>query len=489
MDVAVFVGFAAAGPLHRPVPVESIGQFEMIFGADAQLAWDTARGEAVYAYLAPAVRAFFRNGGRRGWIIRVAGAAQVSYFPIPGLAQASFDDARQLAALRPAFARARSAGSWADGLVVGTSLLSQSVALTVESLDPPAFRVTLTSPNDLAVGDLLRVTFEAGYVLFCAVSSIEAGQSSPPTRSTYRVTGDKAVWFRPGWAQAPSVSTGQAIGFTHGVDGTPVSASMPMLPESPLQPDWPAGGRDAPVQLDLDLAYGAAPQTGSLLRVNFGSDTFWLHIEAVSAASAEASPPAAGVLVSGHGLWWIAGPAASLGATGAVVEAAERLAFELWTYGGDGQALRLSDLTFDARHPLSWDALPPDEQLFPEPGQLPRTDRADLWAGAADPRFPLAGQDQPDTLYVPIAIPLAPDFYLGSEAPQADPLVRDGLADFQPGLFLDPDLADTGVRDLINEADTLRDLATEPRNLNGIHAALAVDEATLLVVPDAVQRD
>ena len=36
MDVAVFVGFAARGPLHRPVRVETTAQFEMIFGADAQ---------------------------------------------------------------------------------------------------------------------------------------------------------------------------------------------------------------------------------------------------------------------------------------------------------------------------------------------------------------------------------------------------------------------------------------------------------------------
>jgi len=31
MDVAVFVGFAARGPLQRPVRVEAAAQFEMIF--------------------------------------------------------------------------------------------------------------------------------------------------------------------------------------------------------------------------------------------------------------------------------------------------------------------------------------------------------------------------------------------------------------------------------------------------------------------------
>lgn len=71
MDVAVFVGFAASGPLHTPVVVEDVAHFTAIFGNDLPLAWNAERGEIVYAYLASSVRAFFRNGGRRCWIIRV----------------------------------------------------------------------------------------------------------------------------------------------------------------------------------------------------------------------------------------------------------------------------------------------------------------------------------------------------------------------------------------------------------------------------------
>src|SRR4051794_33200081 len=72
MDVAVFVGFAATGPLHLPVAIESPAQFAAVFGADATLAWDGARGAAVGSLLGPAVRAFFANGGRRCWVVRVA---------------------------------------------------------------------------------------------------------------------------------------------------------------------------------------------------------------------------------------------------------------------------------------------------------------------------------------------------------------------------------------------------------------------------------
>ena len=88
MDVAAFVGFASSGPLHTPVAVEDAMQFEALFGADAPLARDADSGAAVRGYLAPAVRAFFRNGGTRCWIVRVAAdAASDTRFDVPGLVQ------------------------------------------------------------------------------------------------------------------------------------------------------------------------------------------------------------------------------------------------------------------------------------------------------------------------------------------------------------------------------------------------------------------
>ncbi len=71
MDIAIFVGFAAQGELNSPTVVESVDQFVAFFGDDVPLAWDAERGEMLYGYLAPSVRAFFRNGGLRCWIIRV----------------------------------------------------------------------------------------------------------------------------------------------------------------------------------------------------------------------------------------------------------------------------------------------------------------------------------------------------------------------------------------------------------------------------------
>jgi hypothetical protein len=71
MDIAMFVGFAEKGMLHTPMVVEDADEFVRIFGNDLPLAWDADRGEVVFAYLGAAVRAFFRNGGRRCWVVRV----------------------------------------------------------------------------------------------------------------------------------------------------------------------------------------------------------------------------------------------------------------------------------------------------------------------------------------------------------------------------------------------------------------------------------
>src|SRR5262245_51189881 len=86
MDIAAFVGFAASGPLHVPVPVDDVSRFEAIFGSDALLAFDAQRGSHVRAQLAPTVRQFFANGGRRAWVVRVAApSAVVARFPLPGV--------------------------------------------------------------------------------------------------------------------------------------------------------------------------------------------------------------------------------------------------------------------------------------------------------------------------------------------------------------------------------------------------------------------
>ena len=135
MDMAGFVGFASTGPMDLPVAVTDMAQFAEVFGATAPLFRDPATGEPVSGYLAPAVRAFFRNGGTRCWVVRVAGrqpdqpapAAWRAGFPVPGLAALGGDGVP-----RQAVATARAAGSWADDVRVSAGLLSRPLSLSAE---------------------------------------------------------------------------------------------------------------------------------------------------------------------------------------------------------------------------------------------------------------------------------------------------------------------------------------------------------------------
>src|ERR1041384_7792951 len=206
MDVACFVGFAAAGPLDTPVAVESVAHFNAIFGADAVLAWDGVRGEQVSAYLAPCVRAFFANGGLRCWVVRVArrfslankfNRARYNYFPLPGLAMATLDARGQINKLNPAFARARSEGSWSDALEASAALLSRSVEVVGMALDKLEVDLAVDTPDDIGNGDLLRLTFVEGDVLLCYVGAVaRVSPSTAAARARVRVKAAQAVWLQ-----------------------------------------------------------------------------------------------------------------------------------------------------------------------------------------------------------------------------------------------------------------------------------------------------
>src|SRR5205814_1161386 len=111
---------------------EDPAQFAMIFGGDVEL--PRPRGERAprYAHLAPSVRAFFRNGGRRCWIIRLARKTVPSSFRIPGLMKVNAD-----LSFEPAFARARSQGRWADVLRVQANLVSRPLQFVKYHEGPP----------------------------------------------------------------------------------------------------------------------------------------------------------------------------------------------------------------------------------------------------------------------------------------------------------------------------------------------------------------
>ncbi len=144
MDVAAFAGFAASGPVGIPVALEDYSRFEEIFGGELRLVWDCNKGSWLKAHLAAAVRDFFRNGGVRCWVLRLAGEdAETSRFPAPGLLSFSGGS------VGPAWFAARSPGSWADSWQLSASLLVEPLALVSLNLTQETAVVDGARPGDL----------------------------------------------------------------------------------------------------------------------------------------------------------------------------------------------------------------------------------------------------------------------------------------------------------------------------------------------------
>lgn len=387
MDIAAFVGFAASGPLHLPVMVEDIVHFEEIFGNDLVLATGADSNDPVYAYMPSAVRAFFRNGGRRCWVIRVADVkkAESCLFPVPGLFRL------ESGALSQAVAPARSQGSWSDSLIVGLALRSHPVVAVSFSPGASVACLSLSSDGEVAAGDLLRFTF-------------------------------------PG-----------------------------------------------------------------------SNDVFWFFVDSVS--SAFTSPPGSrrGQLVSAQGgasYWQKLNSSPPSG----VVPICERITMDLFVQREADEIWSMTDLGLAPAHPRYWGNLPDDAALF-------STDfPADLAAEALHPRFPLAGPND-GGFYLPLGVsspatsPPLPENLTADLFPTtalirppvlvhsaASELERDGLSEFGTSLFLDPSLADATSLDLLAEAFYIRYQSPTPRRLTGIHAALEIEEVTIIAAPDAVQR-
>jgi hypothetical protein len=494
MDIAVFVGFAASGPLQTPVVIETEQQFAAIFGEDAPLAWDVERGEQVYAYLGPAVRAFFRNGGTRCWVIRVArqttsnteslNRARSNFFPIPYLARAEFDADGTIESITPAFARARSEGSWSDPIRVSSALLSRPLqvdgALTANESDYE-FPIVRDPANVVTAGDMLRLDFKSERLFaFMTLKSVVPAQLSPPASPLLNVTANRAVWLQSltNDPDAPSSGTAvKAIVFTRELLTSPPNS------EAGFEAEFDAVLlRDDRVSVKLlDCPLSDAPAPGSLVKIELGSIVWWMTVENLDFTSGDED----GVpLVSGQVVRILSAP----GSLPSSTPVCERLSFELWVRKAEEYSISLSDLGFAEEHERYWASLPSDEDLYRDFDSVTREEPATvLWRQVGDLfRFPLAGVPSAGGVYFPLLMPALPENYLGPVALPGSERERDGLAEFDANLFLDRAVLDVGAGVLASTADFLQYTSPQPRRLNGIHAAFPIEEATIIAVPDAI---
>jgi hypothetical protein len=220
MDVAGFVGFAERGPLDTPVMVEDIGQYRAIFGGDVFLA--RSKGLPIYAQLPRAVQAFFDNGGRRCYVVRVAGKeARANRFAIPGLVAW-----RPQADVLPVACPAGSVGRWSDNLQVAAQLHQQPLLIErghqktacaislVGSEEKPRLLVGLAvrvpKANTVQKDDALRLRFDdaAGTTLFTRVAQVT---QTGPASGEYSATRTTEVFIEGDLASTVAFATRQQL--------------------------------------------------------------------------------------------------------------------------------------------------------------------------------------------------------------------------------------------------------------------------------------
>lgn len=156
-DVAGFVGIATRGLVDTAIPVESFRQFQAQFG--------TFTGVGFLAYT---VRAFFENGGRRCWIVRVAsGDPGGGAAPAETIVQSSSATPRNVWRIR-----ASSPGVWGDNLTVTIQETHRAQTRTIPGPVQPNASV-VASTNGFARATLVRLSQPGTPSILKVISDID----------------------------------------------------------------------------------------------------------------------------------------------------------------------------------------------------------------------------------------------------------------------------------------------------------------------------
>ena len=514
MDIALFVGFTAAGPVDLPVAVESLGEFEGVFGGEIGLARDAATGADVSGLLHPCVRGFFSDGGRRCWVVRVAAAtARTTVFPLANMLLAHRTGPGEAWRFEPALIAARSPGSWADGLGVATRLSVQSVQVRpVGGYDDSVLSVDVLGPPALALraGELLRFSVEGERQVHARIAEMDAPASEPGGRLRRRVRLRGLCGLRAVVPMSPLPAVTH-IGY---FEPRPYGATQARRRVA-AQGEWDGTAPTVRFTLRCQLPASRVPGIGALLQVRFAGAArlAWFTVAEITLTQMSAADGRVGVQV------W--GPLWNAGSSG------WRTRLDDWV--GDGQErpvhwLRLglraadgneADFTLeqigmaapvDAQSAgLGIATLPDDQRFFGAAGehaarnsvgQAFELTRRDTF-GRLTRRFPLASLPsslpaEGELMLIPLGNEQEFGPGLGAAGIDQPPLQRDGLDEFSWRLFGEPLLAEPSIDSLADQAEALRLSDPKLRTLRGMHAAFGssntgvVDEPTLLAIPDAV---
>jgi hypothetical protein len=495
LDVVAFVGFAERGPLHLPVPVEDLNEYRAVFGEELPLAQEPG-GRTVYANLPRTVAGFFANGGRRCYVVRVAGKkAKPARFRIPGVIALG-----ERGRVKVASIWASSAGRWSEGIRLGSRLRSTLLPASAFHLDPPRQLVWMTgsAPQAIQAGDVLRLSFADGQQWLFPVTGVHRPANATPATPLTLVA--EYTW---------------QLVFS-------VEASPPLAIERvrllTLDGDEPLGGihellpaEEGRLALKLVGDEAGKVQGGDILRLELSDgSTLLFPITALRPVSDITSPPGALAVVAlaEAGLRLLAQPLPLTSPPGSLSRV-ERLRFDVLLREGKQRRPTLNEMAFNAGHPRFWGEVAFVEssllyrqssadanglrtaraaRLFRQVRQMKRSEEAhdgslDI-AALGGMLAPLEEEEQGYT-YVPLGMPLI----VSDEEELSGPTESgsDDLAVFDPSVFVDDVAATESARTLM--ATAFNRYYLQDRRLYGLHSLLFVDEVALISVPDAAQRE
>jgi phage tail sheath protein FI len=156
-DIVGFVGIAERGPLNVPVAIDTMRQFETVFG-----------GYIGGGYLAYCVRAFFENGGARCRVVRVASIDA-------GLGAAAASLSVPAAGGAPGMTvSASSPGSWGNGLTVAIGPSWRAETLSLSGLGTSDVALVETT-SGFTAGSLVRLSQPGAPDLYRVIAAVDAG--------------------------------------------------------------------------------------------------------------------------------------------------------------------------------------------------------------------------------------------------------------------------------------------------------------------------
>jgi hypothetical protein len=518
LDVAAFVGFAQRGPLHTPVALEDVDSFRAVFGGDVALAMDdeapTASARTVRAHLPEAAAAFFRNGGRRCYAVRVAGdGAASARLRVPGLV--GLDPAGNG---RLGWLHAGSPGAWSETLRLASRLRATPLpiaAFTVQD-DGRLLWQTGSAPQAVQVGDLLRLAFADGQQwLFPVTAQTASSDPAAPTTVTLAAARAFAVQLE---LEAPGSLAVTAI------ERLTLDGVAPVDGDGVLT-------RDADGLL-LELALIAAtsppdeqalPLRGDVLRLTLeGGDVALFAVTSSQMVGESGSPPWPVVQLRADSL--LALPGQILPAGLPALAQIDRLRFDQLLWLGTARLPAIDEVGFGLGHPRFWGETAVAESSLLrsaaqkangagiEAAEIARLYREVQSGRRSEPGAAVAASTERSgdltaqalaALLAPVDEALAGLSWLPlgmaavvSDADAVGPAEaergRDGLDSFSSALFVDPVLVPNPAIQPVSgsglEADAFNRHYVQNRRLAGIHSLLYLPEVALIAVPDAVHR-